>query len=82
MNPTDEKLNKETEKWLAKLEKETANIAAESDSGKRHLVNMNAYISDCKHFLKEKDFIRAFECVIWAWSIYELCMEIGIFKKK
>jgi uncharacterized protein len=82
MNPTDEKLKKETDKWLGRLERETSNVAAESDSGKKHMVNMNAYVSDCKHFLEKKDFIRAFECAVWAWSICELCVELGIFRKK
>lgn len=81
MNPTDGKLKKETEKWLARLEKKIANIRAGNDSGKKHMINMNAYVSDSKHFLEKKDFIRAFECVVWAWSIYELCTEIGIFEK-
>lgn len=81
MNETDEKLRKETGKWLARMEKETANIVAESDSGKKHLINMNAYVSDCRHFLEKKDFIRAFECAVWAWSIYELCAELGMFEK-
>ncbi len=82
MNDTDEKLEKETEKWLGRLESEAKGIKPLGESGKKHFSNMNAYISDCKHFLKKKDFIRAFECAVWAWGIYEVCIEMGIFGKK
>ncbi len=82
MNATDDRLKRETEKWLGKIEAETKNIKAGGNPAKKHLENMNAYVSDSKHFLEKKDFIRAFECVVWAWSIYELCIELGIFKKE
>lgn len=81
MNGTDRKLLAETEKWLAKIEKELPKIRVAASGGK-HFENMTAYISDSRHFLQKKDFIRAFECVVWAWSIYELCVELEIFEKK
>lgn len=81
MNVTEEKLMKETEKWLCRIEAEIKNITPKSRESKKHFENMSAYISDSRHFLQKKDFIRAFECVVWAWSIYELCAELGIFKK-
>lgn len=82
MNETDEKLVKETEKWLGRLERELAGVNASGDSGKKHFENMKAYVSDSRHFLGKNDFIRAFECAVWAWSIYELCAELGIFEKE
>ncbi|MFZ3076988.1 MAG: DUF357 domain-containing protein [Candidatus Aenigmatarchaeota archaeon] len=82
MNETDEKLVKETEKWLGRLEQEMAGVKASGEAGKKHFTNMKAYVSDSRHFLAKKDFIRAFECAVWAWSIYELCAELGIFKKE
>lgn len=81
MNDTDEKLRKETEKWLGRMESEMKDIKANGNSAKKHFENMKAYISDSRHFLEKKDFIRAFECVVWAWSIYELCTELKIFEK-
>lgn len=72
-------LKEETEKWLSKLEPIAEKIKTEG-RGAEFLKNMNAYISDSKHFLKENDLIRAFECVIWAWAIYEICTELGLFK--
>ncbi len=82
MSETDEKLKKETEKWLKRLEQELAGVNIAGDSGKKHFENMCAYISDSRHFLGKNDFIRAFECAIWAWSICELCIELNIFSKK
>lgn len=79
---TDGKLKEETEKWLGRLEAEVRKIKTDGNSGEKHLTNMNAYISDSRHFLQKKDFIRAFECAVWAWSICELCVEMGIFGKK
>lgn len=82
MNSTDKKLEKETEKWLSRLESEIKDVKASDESGRKHFTNMKAYISDSRHFLKKKDFIRAFECAVWSWSIYELCIDAGIFMKK
>lgn len=77
MNETDLKLKEETEKWLNKIEK--LKIEANSGKGKEMLKNMNAYVSDCKYFLEKKDFIKAFESVVWAWSVYELGKDLRIF---
>ena len=44
--------------------------------------NLLAYRSDTDHFLREKDFIRAFESIIWAWSLYELGKKYELFDKK
>lgn len=82
MNMTDKNLEKETGKWLSRIESAAENLKVADNSAEKQFANMNAYISDCRHFLQKKDFIRAFECVVWAWSIYELCNELGIFKKK
>ncbi|MBU3957744.1 MAG: DUF357 domain-containing protein [Nanoarchaeota archaeon] len=82
MNETEEKLRKETEKWLGRLETELPGVKPEGGSAKKHFENMKAYVSDSRHFLLKKDFIRAFECAVWAWSIYELCAELGMFEKK
>jgi len=82
MNETDEKLLKETEKWLGRLEIEIKNASPKGVDAEKHFTNMNAYVSDSRHFLAKKDFIRAFECAVWAWSIYELCAELGMFEKE
>lgn len=82
MNETDEKLMKETEKWLGRLEPEIKSARPKGGGAEKHFTNMKAYVSDSRHFLGKKDFIRAFECAVWAWSIYELCAETGIFGKK
>lgn len=78
LNETDLLLKRETEKWLMKIE--CIKIEANSEKGKSMLQNMKAYIADSKHFLEKNDFIKAFEAVVWAWSIYELCRDLGIFK--
>jgi hypothetical protein len=75
-----EKLQEETLKMLKKIEPMVDKIKVNGDKGEEMLTNMKAYISDSKHFLKEKDFIRAFESVVWSWSILEICKELGYFR--
>jgi hypothetical protein len=37
---------------------------------------------DTKHFLEQKDFIRAWESVIYAWGILETLERLGKFDQK
>ena len=77
----EKQLKEETEKWLAKIKAERKKVKL-IDSPKENLLkNIDAYISDSEHFLKKDDLIRAFEAVIWSWSIMEIGLELGIFKK-
>ncbi|MDD5416539.1 MAG: DUF357 domain-containing protein [Candidatus Aenigmarchaeota archaeon] len=69
----------EIEKWLNKIESIVDKIEVNDTKGEQMYTNMKAYISDCKHFLKEGDFVRSFEAVVWAWAIYEICLELGVF---
>ena len=69
-------LREETEKWLLKIKQERERIVAAE--GKEEFVkNIDAYISDSEHFLKNNELIRAFEAVIWAWSQLEIGKELG-----
>lgn len=74
-------LEKETKKWLERIDKERNKIVLIDDDRKGLLKNIDAYISDTKHFLEKKDLIRAFEAVIWAWSWLEILQELKIIKK-
>ena len=80
---TDEKLEFETRKWLEKLEKrmgcaQLAKGVLERKVLDNSMENIRAYISDCKHFLAEKDFVNAFEAVIYAWGIFETLERMGL----
>jgi len=74
-----EKLQEETLKMLKKIEPMIDKIKVNGDKGEEMLTNMKAYISDSKHFLKEKDLIKAFESVVFAYGILETCEELGFF---
>ena len=84
MDKTGETLKKETEKWLSRLEKERSSIKIISEDKKLRSVlkNVDAYISDTRHFLEKGDFIRAFEAIIYAWGILETCEHLGIVERK
>ena len=78
MNKTQEKLEEETKKWLQKLEDRIEN----RDSRVEQMENVEAYRSDTYHFLKEEDYIRAWESVIYAWGILETLERLGKFEEK
>jgi hypothetical protein len=44
--------------------------------------NVEAYRDDTYHFLEEKDFIRAWESVIYAWGILETLERLNLFEEK
>ncbi len=81
---TREQLVSETKKWLAKLEKKAKDLKSTGKMSEEHLKevikNMNAYISDCRHFMKQGDWVRAYEAVIYAWGILETCEHLGLVK--
>ena len=85
MDQTAQALKKETEKWLAKLEKERALVNAAGGplekAAKSALRNLDAYMKDTRHFLEKQDFVRAFEAVIYAYGILETCERLGLIKR-
>jgi len=84
MEKTKENLVAETKKWLKKLEKKAKKVESTGKLDEKQLKdvirNMNAYISDCKHFMKIGDWVRAYEAVIYAWGILETCEHLGLVK--
>jgi len=84
MDKTSEDLKKETEKWLAKLEKERASLRVVSEMKEvpKAVKNMDAYIKDTRHFMEKGDLVRAFEAVIYAWGILETLERLGLVEKE
>ena len=78
----ERQLRDETEKWLTRAKEKREEIALVDKSKEDMMENVDAYISDSGHFLKKGDLIRAFEAVIWSWSIMEICLDAGIFDYK
>ena len=70
----------EIEKWLKKLKKELNNVKATNKKGKEFLDNINAYVYDCEHFLKNGEYLLSFESITWAWSYYTIGKDIGFLK--
>lgn len=75
-----DELQEETLKMLKKIEPMVNKVEVNSKKGEEMLTNMKAYIADSKHFLKQKDLVKAFESVVWSWAIMEICEELGFFK--
>jgi len=79
---TEKQLISETAKWLVKAEAEFAKTKPNGKKGEEFAKNISAYLSDTKHFTDKKDYVRAFEAVIWAWAWIEIGKEIGILSER
>ncbi|MFB6216676.1 MAG: DUF357 domain-containing protein [Candidatus Aenigmatarchaeota archaeon] len=75
MNQTQQKLEKETKKWLEKLDDRLEDREESVDQ----MENVLAYQKDAEHFLEEEDYVRAFESVVYAWGILETLERLGKF---
>jgi hypothetical protein len=64
--------------WLDKLEPLIPRIEVEDSKGETFLTNIKAYVADSRHFMEKGDLVRAFEAMIWAWSLWETCAELGL----
>jgi len=73
---TEKSIVAETNKWLKKLE--NMKISPRTDKGREYKANIEAYIKDSRHFLEKKDYVRAFEAVVWAWAFLEISIDLKI----
>jgi len=81
MNPTEKSLEEETLKWLEKLEKRMEKTEILDKKAKDSLINVDSYMSDAKHFLNKKDYVRAFEAMVYAFGIYETLINLELVKE-
>lgn len=77
LDETQKKLKEETEKWLDKLEERIE----DRDEQVEQMENVEAYRKDTYYFLEDKDFIRAWESVIYAWGILETLERLNKFEQ-
>lgn len=82
VNNTEDELKKQIKKWTEKIVAERKRIILADGKKESLLDNMDAYISDSSHFWSRKDYIRSFECLVYAWGILETLKELGIITKK
>jgi hypothetical protein len=75
---TEQSLIFETKKWLKKIE--DAKISAKEKRGEEYKKNIEAYISDSKHFMEKGDYVRAFEAVVWAWAFLEISKDLRLIE--
>ncbi len=76
----ESELTKEIKKWTAKLDNALSTTNAIDERGRKMLSNTKAYRRDSEHFLKKRDLVKSFECLIWAWALLELGKEFGHLK--
>jgi len=70
----------EIEKWLNKIKKELKTVKVSNKKGKEFLDNINAYVNDCKHFLKKGEYVLSFESIVWAWSYLEISRDLKLLE--
>ena len=68
------------EDWLMKLKQEFNKTKALEERGTDFLDNIKAYIFDTEHFLKEGDYVKAWELVSFAWGLFEAGKELKIIQ--
>jgi hypothetical protein len=76
----EEELRHQTEKMLREVKGKRQNIRLLDHSKKDMMKNIDAYISDTSYFLGKKDFIRAFEAVVWCFAWMEIMEELKILR--
>jgi uncharacterized protein len=81
MEKTEKELLNQIEKWTRKIENRRKKVVLADTKGENSLKNIDAYISDSRHFLNKRDYIRSFECLIYAWGIFETMIELGFLEK-
>ena len=79
---TEATLESETKKWLKVLEERVSKAKVVDKKAAEEIKNTKAYIHDSKHFLDKKDFVRAFEAVMYAYGIYEACFRMGLVEEE
>ncbi|WGI16782.1 DUF357 domain-containing protein [Methanonatronarchaeum sp. AMET-Sl] len=78
---TEQQLINETDKWQSKLKKRLKKVEPAQKEGERFIENITAYLKDSNHFIKQNDYVRAFECVIWGWAWLEIGEQYNYIKK-
>ena len=79
---TESRLILETAKWLKKADAEFKNTNPKGKKGTEFAKNIAAYLNDTKYFSEKKDYVRAFEAVIWAWAWIEIGRDVGVLEKQ
>lgn len=79
---TERILKQETERLRINLAERLERVQTRGGKGKEFLINIQAYLSDTDHFLKNADLIRAFECIVWAWAWLEIGTRYGYLEEE
>lgn len=67
----------EIEKWLKRIKGKLKEVKPKDKKGEDFLKNVNAYVKDCEHWMKEGDYVKAWEVVSFAWGLLEAGIELG-----
>jgi hypothetical protein len=77
----EQELRREIEKWSQRLEEALSSTEALDEKGRELLENARAYGRDHRHFLGRGDLVKSFECLVWAWALLEVGVELGHLRR-
>jgi len=68
--------DKEIVKWLKKIRNQINQVKPQTKKGEELLKNIEAYVNDCEYWMKEGDYVKAWEVLSFAWGLLEAGMEL------
>jgi len=68
------------EEWLTKLKKKLEKTKPVEKKGEEFMKNINAYIVDTEYFFKERDYVKAWELISFAWGLFEAGEELEVLE--
>lgn len=68
-------------KWRGKLDEILPKIKPVGGKGEEFLKNIKAYATDTDHFMRQGDFVNAFEASLWAWAYCEAGLAAGVLEQ-
>ncbi|HDI13087.1 MAG TPA: DUF357 domain-containing protein [Hadesarchaea archaeon] len=66
----------EIQKWSKKLNEAMSDVKPVTPDGMKLFANIKAYYDDSAHFLDNRELIKSFESLIWAWALLEIGKEL------
>jgi len=81
LDDTETNLIMEIDEWKKKIEEERPKVILAKEEKKNFLENIDAYIKDSQYFLEQKDYVRSFEALVWAWAWLEIGKKEGFLKE-
>jgi len=82
MADIEKNLIDEITRWRKRLAEKRKTVVLIDKTKEDFIQNIDSYIDDSTYFFNRKDYIRAFESLIWSWAWIEIGERLEILKSK